>query len=768
MHATPQDRETLIALFHQGRYAEAERLALTLTETCPQDSFGWKVLGVLYRHLGRRDAALTMMERAAVLSPHDAEPHSNLGLFLWELGRLAEAEARCRHALALRPDYAEAHNNLGVVLQAQGRNADAQASYRQALAFKTDYAEALNNLGQLENESGQFAPAEAHCRHALALRPDYAAAHNNLGVALQGLGMLEEAQASYGRALSLQPAYAQAHNNLGTVFKALARLDDAHRCYQRALELKPDFADAHYNLGLYHAALEQHAAAQASYQRALQLDPDRADAYQALADALRALGHIALAEANCRRALQLKPDFADAYNNLGLILVEQGRLAEALTCYARALSLEPDNTLFHSNLLCALNFTADGIGAGEDDGAGARLDAARRFGQAARRAVKRRYQDWPGAITASTTAPARLRVGLVSSDLRNHPVGYFLESVLPFIDTQRVELIAYASHRQDDALSARIRPHFSIWRASAGLSDEALAQRIHDDGVHILLDLAGHTAHNRLPVFAWKPAPVQVSWLGYFATTGLAEMDYLLADPVGVPPEHRGQFSEQIWYLPHTRLCFSAPQDAPAVTPLPASIKQHLTFASFQNLAKLTDRVLALWSRVLTAVPDARLRLQNQALADSLVREAFVQRLRQHHIDPLRVEMPGPMSRHDYLATHAAVDLILDTFPYPGGTTTCEALWMGVPTLTLTGRTLLARQGASLLTAAGLPDWITSNEDDYVQLAASWARNLSGLATLRAGLREQVGRSPLFDAAAFGGTLTQTLWDIWGAHQKSA
>ena len=265
-------------------------------------------------------------------------------------------------------------------------------------------------------------------------------------------------------------------------------------------------------------------------------------------------------------------------------------------------------------------------------------------------------------------------------------------------------------------------------------------------------------------MFAWKPAPVQASWLGYFATTGVAEIDYLLADSVGVPEDQRGQFTEAICYLPDTRLCFTAPRHDIAVTALPAATNNAITFGCFQRLPKVGEVVLATWAKILAALPTARLRMQCKQLGEAAQVDLFKQQLQQHGIDPARVAMHGDTSYEDYLLAHADIDMILDTFPYPGGTTTCEALWLGVPTLTLAGDSLLGRQGASLLTAAGLADWVASSEEDYIARALTFAGELTKLATLRAGLREQVLSSPVFDAPRFARNFEAALWGMWQRH----
>jgi predicted O-linked N-acetylglucosamine transferase (SPINDLY family) len=532
-------------------------------------------------------------------------------------------------------------------------------------------------------------------------------------VALKDLGLLEVAEESYRRALDLKPDYAEAWNNLGIVLMELGRSEEAEASYRRVLLLHPGHALAHSNLG----------------------------------NALQAQGRFEEAVSSYRRALELDSGYAGAYGSLGNVLRHLGHIDAALDCIRRAMELGHADP--YSRFLFMRNCS-------ESQADPSWLDQAREFGRMVSWKAAERFTEW-----SCEAAPTRLRVGMVSGDYSNHPVGYFLEGLLAAMDPERIELIAYTTGSRSDDLTARIRPYFSGWKSLVGLNDKAAAQLIHDDGVHVLLDLAGHTAMNRLPVFAWKPAPVQASWLGYFATTGVAEMDYLLADEVGVPEAQRGDFTERVWYLPDTRLCFTPPAYDLAVSPPPALAKGHVTFGCFQRLDKVNDAVLAVWGRILGALPDARLRWQCKWFGDATVKAGLCERLRQHGIDPARVDLVGPAPRQDYLAAHAEVDMTLDTFPYTGGTTTCEALWMGVPTVTLAGGTLLARQGASLLTAAGLVDWVAESEDEYVAKALGFAADLDGLSRLRASLRERVLASPVFDAGRFARNFEDALWGMW-------
>lgn len=576
----------------------------------------------------------------------------------------------------------------------------------------------VNALITLYNAQ-RHADVESRARALLGQHPNAALLWKLLGASLQMQG--KDALPALQNAAKLSPNDAEIHNNLGMILQDRGQLDGAVASYGSALKIDPCFVEAHYNLG----------------------------------NVLCEFGRLEEAVASYRNALKINPNVAVIHSNLGAALQELGRLEEALSSCRRALELEPGWAVVHSNLLGMLISTSGHTPS-------YCLAEAREYGRRESQKVTSRFSTWQCIAN-----PERLRVGLVSGDLHNHPVGFFLESLIAHLDPARIELIAYPTDTHVDALTRRIRPHFSAWKSLFNLSDADAARLIHADGVHVLLDISGHTEQNRLPIFAWKPAPVQASWLGYFGTTGLAEMDYLLADKVCVPEAQRGNFSEAVWYLPDTRWCFTAPEVDLPVASLPALKNGYITFGCFQRLTKVGDDVLTVWGKILSALPTAKLRWQCTQFADPTVTAQFVERLRQHGIDPAQVTMHGGVSREAYLAAHAEVDVILDTFPFPGGTTTCEALWMGVPTLTLAGDTLLARQGASMLTAAGLGDWVVTSAEDYIAKAVTLTSDIPKLAALRAGLRAQASTSPLFDAERFARNFEDALWGMWQARAQS-
>jgi predicted O-linked N-acetylglucosamine transferase (SPINDLY family) len=718
------------------------------------------------RFAGHFEAALRGMWRTWCSSRHVPASHQLpqveidqlVGMFT--VGRYQELEARTRLLIDQDPDLGIAWKFLGASLQVQGK--DSLPALRRAAEILAGDTEAHNNLGIALIAHGDIDAAIASFHRAIGIDPDYAGAHSSLGAILNVLGRPEEAASSLRRALECNPDFAQAHSNLGKTLQDLGRREEAVTSYRRALQINPYDAATHSYLGNVLADLGLLDEAVASYGRALQIDPEFDEAHSNLGVALHSRGQLDEAVTSYRRALEINPRFASAHNNLALALIDRGDVDSAIASFHSALEIKPDLIDAHSNLLFTQHYLPD-------QSVEAMLAQARRYADIVGRQA-RQYTEWPN-IPADDR---RLRVGLVSGDLREHPVGHFIEGVLSALclnSSERLSLIGYANQSLADELTERIKAGCDIWRSVAGISDEILARQIRDDGIDILIDLSGHTGHNRLPLFAWKPAPVQVSWLGYFATTGLRAMDYLIADPWTLPESEDVNFTEKIWRLPETRLCFTPPKADVEVVPLPALTNGHITFGCFQTLNKINDTVVALWADVLKAIPGSGLLLKTKLYGDANVRQGLEVRFAAHGIDASRLIFEGFSPRAEYLAAYQRVDIVLDTFPFPGGTTTVESLWMGVPVLTLTGTSFLARQGVGLLMNAGLADWIASDADDYVARAVAQASDLPRLAALRKRLRQQVLNSPIFDALRFAGHFEAALrgmWTTWCDQQSDA
>lgn len=583
-------------------------------------------------------------------------------------------------------------------------------------------AEAWFLLAAVQAYRGAFEEVVACCGRALSLRPDHVGAHYNLGVALQTLRRLQAAEQSYRTALALDPGFVAARLNLGLVLLDLGRAEEAAVIYEQLLDepTKLDVAmrvRAHINLG----------------------------------QVLLILQRFDEAERICRAALSLDPRSGEALNNLGRALMEQGRLQEAVDVHRQAVDVRPDFTTAHSNLLLELNYLSDPDGA-------ATYAEHRRW---ARMHAEPVYH--PRPHDHARDPERRLRVGYVSADFRAHSVALFFAPLLATHDRARFEVYCYSNVGKPDGLTEMLSSFASQWRTVRHLSDAQLDAMIREDRIDILVDLAGHTGDHRLLTFARKPAPVQVTWLGYPNTTGMDMMDFRLTDAWADPPGASDALhSEALIRLPRGFLCYQPFLDSPPVSDLPARHAGHITFGCFNNSAKVNPQVINVWSDLLLELPDARLRLKSAQLRNPVLQEAYRAQFARCGVDPGRIEMLGFIeSTTGHLALYQGIDIALDPFPYNGTTTTCEALWMGVPVVVLEGNRHAGRVGVSLLNNIGLPELIAKTHDEYLRLASELARDTDRLAALRAGLRQRLQASPLLDRAGFTREVESAFRNMW-------
>ncbi|MFO1311365.1 MAG: tetratricopeptide repeat protein [Burkholderiales bacterium] len=636
-----------------------------------------------------------------------------------------------------------------------GQIEEAIASYRRALSTATVLPEARFNLGVALQSRQQFEEAAECFRSVIGLAPRYAPAYLNLGNALRELGRPGEALDAYRNAAQCDPRSATAQVNLGNALKESGRADEALTCYENARQIDPQFPDLEFNIANAYKDLGRFDQAAESYRRALEQDPRNYDALTNLGNLLRRLGAVEQAADLHRQAIAIDPRRFEAHDNLGGALSAVGDFAGAIAAYREALVRQPRLWHTHSNLQFTMNYA--GL-----FGHKHRLEQARLFGSQLEKAVP------ATPLQHRWDRPQRLRVGMISGDLRSHPVGYFLEGLVSHLDSRNVELFAYPTHDIPDEFTERLRKGFVAWKPLTGMSDDAAANLIRADRPHIVLDLSGHTARNRLPVFARRVAPVQATWLGYFGTTGVTTMDFIIGDPYVTPPDEEDHFTERVLRLPETYLCFSPPDVDHEVGALPALAIGAVTFGCFNSIAKINDRVVELWSRVLATTPGARLFLKCPQLHESAVLERTRARFAAHGIPESSLILEGPAPREELLAAYHRVDLALDPFPYPGGTTTAEALWMGVPTLTRRGENFLSHVGESIAHNVGLDDWIADDDEDYVAKATRFASDRLALQRLRGALRARALSSPLFDAPRFAKHFEAALWQMWERQRASS
>lgn len=668
----------------------------------------------LFNH-GRSSEAAALAQKLTSSHPNHADGWKVLGVSYNLLARNADALGPMRKAVELLPNDAESRNNLGIILQALGRLDEAEASYLRALKLNPGYAQAHSNLGACLLQNGRLVEAEASFRYALQIKPDYSRALMNLALTLKDMGRYIEAEAYYRSALELNPNDAFTHCSLGFILHKLSRLNEAETYYKQAIRIDPNFIEAHSNL----------------------------------AATLRDLGRPGEAEISARKALQINPDYLDAHINLGITLFDAGRYTEADACLRRVLQSKPDSAEAHSNLLFNLIQIPT-------ENAEALFIAHCRFGAQFETPFASNYQ----RHTNSRESERCLQIGFISGDLYNHAVAYFFEPLLAQLSqSTQLSLHAYSNHVIEDSTYQRLRGYFAHWNFIYNLSDDVLAEKIRADGIDILIDLSGHTARNRLLVFARKPAPVQASWIGYPGTTGLRSMDYYFSDRYLLPAgQFDSQFTEKIVRLPASAP-FLPSKEAPLVNSLPAVGNGYLTFGSFNRRSKISREVIALWSEILRALPSARMLLGGMPIEGHY--EILIEWFAQEGIGRERLDFHLQIDLQSYLTLHHKVDICLDTFPYSGGTTTLHALWMGVPTLTLSGITVASRTGAGILSQLGLESFIAKDSTDFVRKGLFWAENTEELSSIRSNLRERFAQSATGHPELIAAGLEKAMRIMW-------
>jgi predicted O-linked N-acetylglucosamine transferase (SPINDLY family) len=570
-------------------------------------------------------------------------------------------------------------------------------------------------------------------------------------------GQLREAEHHYRLALARRPDYAEALNNLGNVLFALGRATEAEQCYRRTLELRPGSGVIYGNLGKALAGLGRDSEAEHSMRTAIELQPDYAEAHNDLGKLLQQRGLLDAAEQSYRRACMLNPALGAAHFNLGNLLFSFGRIEDAERSYRRAAELDPGHAEAQRNLLYMLNYVP---GKHPAEIFAEHREFARRFVPV--------VQAPPHAN--SRIPGRRLRIGYVSGDLRDHAVAFFIEPVLAKHDRGAFEIFCYYNFPRTDSVTERLKSHAVHWRDVIQLDDQTLAAMVRHDQIDILVDLSGHTVYNRLLLFGQKPAPIQATWLGYLNTSGLDAMDYRITDAHATPAGRLDGFHvEKLVRLPDSQWCYRPPRDCPDVAPPPCTTQGQVTFASFANLSKISDQTIALWGRLLKRVPGSQLLVTSAILAS--IPDRYLDRFLHHGIAAERIRFLGYLPLPDYLALHREADIILDTFPYSGGTTSCHALWMGVPVVALAGDTATSRGCASLLHTVGLNELVAETEEQYLDIAATLASDSGRLAVLRAEMRARMRASPLMDERRFTRNLElayREMWHSWCKQQRAA
>ena len=783
-HVILQQSFDLAAASHRsGEYAEAEQLYRAILAVDPLHADALHGLGVLAHQFGRDEIAVELIGEA---SRRRKEPvfFNNLGLVLLALDRPHEAMASVYKALELRRAYPEAYNALGNAQQRLGNYQEAIASYQLALTLRPGFVDAQANLGKALMEARDYDAARQSCEKALDLDPDCAEAHNVLGNIQRVKGEFEQAIASFDRALACRPAYAEAFNNRGVVFLMQGEFEPAMKSFLCALAIKPDFASALASIGSTLFAQGKLDEAIVFFRRAIEADSDCVVAYNNLGTTLLHLNMTDEAIVLYEKAIALtsRLDRADAQYNLGTALLQRNRLDQAIdlldralvtdaahagarcnlgvawqskgevdkavAAYGQLMSVHPENAAAYSNKLMAMHYIESYRN--EDV-----LEVAKKFGRIFDRPDPR------GFVGRDSSPERKLRLGYVSGDFNAHPVGFFLGRVLEAHDRSRFEIFCYSNWGADDSLTAELREHGDQWRLIAGMTDEEAAETIRDDAIDILVDLSGHTNKTRVTMFGLRPAPVQVCWLGYFGTTGLPTMDYLVLDPLSAPAGADQFYTEAVVRLPYGRFCYKPMSGDMALGEPPCLSRGAVTFGCFNNVAKLSPGTIRLWAEILKATPNSRLLLKWASLTEASVQRRFLDAFAAAGVGEERITFRGASVYLKMLEEYNDIDIALDPFPFGGATTSCEALAMGVPVITLPGDRLASRQTFGFLHFMGHGDLAATSPEDYVARAVSLAGDPRRLKELRHKLRPAMEAAPFCDGPKFTATLEAAYRRMW-------
>lgn len=745
-HMCTSHRQRGNALLRDGRLEEAAVCYGQAVALDPQDSDAFISLGYVCSELGFFDKADDALKKAIALNPESHDGYYLRGTTLESRGDIEGAMGCFGHALELKPDFDFCRRDLGRVLFKCGKITEARSVVERGLTLNPLFADFHYYRGNLHAHDKEFDAAAASFRTALALQPEYAEVHYGLGNVLLQQGDLDAAILHYRKAISFKPEHFESHSNLGVALKRQGDIGAALESCEKARLLGTNDAGLLNDLGTAFATLGKPGAAIDCFQKAMGLDPANVLAHSNLGSALAEQGYIDAAIEILSRAVATNPDVAELHNNLGTAQLSKD-LDAALESFGKVFALKPDCEDAFGNFLFALNYHPDKTA---EDIFSAYRAYDDRFGRPHRAAWR---------AHANSRDPARrLKIGYVSPDFYTHSVRHFLEPLLANHDKTRVEVFAYAELLREDATTVRYKSYADHWIPTLGLSDDALAERIRNDGIDILIDVAGHTARNRLQTFARKPAPVSVSWLGFGYTTGLAAIDYFLTDAASAPPGSEHLFSETPWRLATPCYVYRPAEGMGPVSPPPATARGYVTFGTLTRAVRINHRTTRVWAEILKQVAGARLVVDSGSYRDPAMQASLAARFAAHGIARDRLEIGCHSPPWDVLR---GLDIGLDCFPHNSGATLFETLYMGVPFLTLAGRPGVGCLGSSILTGLGHPEWIARTEDGYIEKAVTLASDHAKLAARRNTLRTELQNGPLMDEAGFARRVESAYREMW-------
>ena len=641
-------------------------------------------------------------------------------LKLFKSKKFEEVKKEISVQIVKNPNSYILFNILGGVLSEQKKFFEAIENYKKALKFNPNYAQAFNNLGLAFHKLNRMDEAIVNYKKAVSLKKDFFIAYNNLGNAMYETDKAKKSLQYYKEAITINPRYYEAYHNLGKSYEFLGDNNNAIKNFKISIEINDNYDLAYNSLGiiLYDSSMFNEALS--SYKRALYINPNDEKYHNNIANVLNSLGKYDEATKAYNQAIKIKPDFAKAYSNLLL------------------------------NLNYKLNFNIDLY-----------LSVAKKF----RLNCIKKDQKIPLRYQYEKK-PKKLKLGLVSADFGNHPGGFFSLSTIKELRKKNFELIAYSNFDRNDDLSSSFRSLFSKWNSIENQKDEEVVKQILKDGIHILIDMQGHSAKNRLPIFMHKATPIQATWHCQ-GSTGIPEIDYVIANPYLIPKNEKNHWVEEIFRLPKISQCFTPPDFDVEVNDPPCLKNKFITFGSLNKLTKINEDVIELWSKVLSSISNSKLILKTNNIDNKIVKKDIIDKFKKNNINAKQLVLLGEFNtRKELLKIYNDIDISLDTFPFQGYTTSCESVWMGVPVLTLKGNRFLFHSGECINSNLSMNDWIAKNNNDYVSKAVEFSSKVKELSKIRKNLRKVALKSPLCDSESFGINFSNMLWKMWGRFEK--
>ncbi|MCA9194742.1 MAG: tetratricopeptide repeat protein [Planctomycetales bacterium] len=746
-----QNLQVAVSLQAAKKIPEAAEIYEAILQVNSAQPDALHLLGLIESQRGNHERAINLIQRATTILPENATFWSNFGVVLRYANRLREALAAYKHSLELAPNQADVHFNYGKSLKLAGDLKQAEFHFKQAIKLDPKKTSPWLSLMNLAADVGKPEISLALANSALEHNPENPDILLNAGILMKRESAFDQALVCFGRVLQKVPNHVEALCKIAAIEISRQQFDSARERLEQARKSEPENSHVLLTIGLLNNSLGDYARAAAALRRAIELYPENGAAHANLGIALKKQGLLSDALQMMQRGSELDPKSEETKINLAGVQVSLGRVQEAQKNFVEVLKSPKGNKDAHDSLLMCMQYDPN-------------VSVEQIFGE--HRKWDERYasrlKPTEQIARRNKTASGPIRLGFVSADLGRHPVGYFCVNLFEQIDREKFSLYVYSDRVGRDTVSNRIEK-CSNWSDVGGLDDEQLTKKIRDDKIDMLFDLAGHTSQNRLLVFARRAAPVQISWAGYVGTTGLSEMDYVLGDKYHLPPGCESYFCEKLIRMPNDYVTYAMPDESPEVSPLPALKNGYVTFGAMCNPAKVNSLLLGIWQKVLAAVPESRIVFCYTGWND-VGNQSRVAAGLQLPMDSERLRFMRCDAPEEVMSVYQNVDIAIDTYPYSGGLTTCEAMWMGVPTITLPSDKFAGRHSLSHLSNVGLSQFIASDADDYVRRVKSLMEQLNTLNALRTNLRAKVQASPLCNATQFARDFEIQMLRVLDAH----